>query len=304
MIKKYLMERLDLDEILANTSDLKEKKVWYVTIIWRPNTWKSTFINNLLWEKVSIVSKIPQTTRKKILAIYNDDDSQIIFFDTPWIHESEKMFNEEINKQALSSIKDAQVVLYFVDSSRLKWDEEKYLENLVEKVNVPVITVYTKSDLPAKTKILEWDNTYLISSVNKTGFEDLIDKVKSHLSSGPMLYPEDVYTQQDMFFRISEVIREKVFLNTKEELPHSTFIWVEEIDDTPKMLKIVAYVYTESESQKYIVIWSKWSLIQKIWTEARKELESIFDRKVFLALRAKSKNKWRKNINIVNNLFK
>ena len=117
------MQELNLDEILSQTVDLKEKKVWYVTIIWRPNAGKSTFINNLLWEKVSIVSKIPQTTRKKILAIYNDEESQIIFFDTPWIHESEKMFNEEINKQALSSIKDAQVVLYFVDSSRPKWDE-------------------------------------------------------------------------------------------------------------------------------------------------------------------------------------
>lgn len=298
------MQELNLDDILSKTVDLKDKKVGYVTIIWRPNAGKSTFINNLLWEKVSIVSNIPQTTRKKILAIYNDEESQIIFFDTPWIHESEKMFNEEINKQALSSIKEAQVVLYFVDSSRVKWDEEKYLEKLIEQVNIPVIKVFTKTDLPSKTKIEEWENIYKISSINKAWFEDLIDKVKTQLEDGPMLYPEEVYTQQDMFFRISEVIREKVFLNTKEELPHSTFIWVEEIDDSWKMLKIVAYVYTESESQKYIVIWSKWTLIQKIWTEARKELETIFDRKVFLALRAKSKNKWRKNVNLVRNIFK
>jgi len=298
------MQELNLDEILSQTVDLKEKKVWYITIIWRPNAGKSTFINNLLWEKVSIVSKIPQTTRKKILAIYNDEESQIIFFDTPWIHESEKMFNEEINKQALSSIKDAQVVLYFVDSSRPKWDEEKYLEKLVSQVNIPVIKVYTKSDLPSKIKMEDADNIYKISSVNKSGFEDLIDKIKTLLPVWPMLYPEEVYTEQDMYFRISEVIREKVFLNTKEELPHSTFIWVEEIDDKWKILKIVAYVYTESESQKYIVIWNKWSLIQKIWMQARQELEQIFDRKVFLALRVKSKNKWRKNVNLVRNIFK
>ena len=111
------MKELNLDEILAKTSDLtKEKKVWYVAIIWRPNAWKSTFVNSLLWEKISITSNIPQTTRKRVLAIHNDEESQIIFFDTPWIHESNKVFNEEINNVAIDSLKESDLILYFIDS--------------------------------------------------------------------------------------------------------------------------------------------------------------------------------------------
>lgn len=298
------MKELDLNEILSKTVDLKEKKVGYVSIIWRPNAWKSTFINSLLWEKVSIVSNIPQTTRKRVLAIHNDEDSQIIFFDTPWVHESNKIFNEEINKQALSSIKDANVILYFIDSSRESGEEEKYIRDVLEMVNIPVIKVYTKIDLSSKVDIPDDKEVVKISSIEKIGFDTLLQKLYNFLPVGPMLYPEEVYTQQDMFFRISEIIREKVFLNTKEELPHSTFIWVDEIEDNLDILKIVAYIYTESESQKYIVIWKAWSLIQKIWTLARKELEQVFEKKVFLALRAKTKDKWRKNQNIVKGILK
>ena len=114
------MKKLNLQDILDVTSDLtKEKKVGYVAVIGRPNAGKSTFLNTLIGEKISIISNIPQTTRKKVLAIFNDDDSQIIFFDTPWIHFNEKKFNKEINNQAISALQDSQIVLYFLDSSRI-----------------------------------------------------------------------------------------------------------------------------------------------------------------------------------------
>lgn len=127
------MKELNLKDILENSQELKKKKVWYVAIIWRPNAWKSTFVNTLIWEKISIVTNVPQTTRNKILAIYNDEDSQIIFFDTPWIHKSTKSFNEEINEQAIKSLNDAQLILYFIDSSRKSWEEERYIESLIKK---------------------------------------------------------------------------------------------------------------------------------------------------------------------------
>ena len=110
------MQELNLQDILDNTSDLWSKKVWYVAIVGRPNVGKSTFINTLIWEKIAITSHIPQTTRNKILAMYNDEDAQIIFFDTPGIHESQKKFNAQVNSQALSSLNDADIVLYFIDS--------------------------------------------------------------------------------------------------------------------------------------------------------------------------------------------
>lgn len=298
------MKELNLEDILANTSDLtKEKKVWYVAIIGRPNAWKSTFVNSLIWEKISITTNVPQTTRKRVLAIYNDDDSQVIFFDTPWIHKSEKKFNAEINNVAISSFKDAEVILYFIDSSREDWKEEEYIKEILEMVNKPVLKVYTKTDLTPRINIPSWDDILKISSVSKDWFDNLLTKVKSYLKMGPMFFPDDFYTKQDIYFRISEIIREKTFLHTKEELPHSVYIWVEEIEDNEDIMKMVAYIYTESDSQKYIVIWKAWSLIQKIWKEARLELEKIFWKKVFLALRVKVKKNWRKDDRLIREIL-
>jgi GTP-binding protein Era len=301
------MKELNLQEILKNTDDLsEEKKVWYLAIIGRPNAWKSTFINSLLWEKVSITSNIPQTTRKRVLAIHNDDDSQIIFFDTPWIHKSEKSFNEAINEVAIKSLEESDLILYFIDSSRPGWEEEDYIKELINKIKVPILKIYTKTDLKSKINIPE--KSLKISSTTKDGFENLIATIKQNLPVWPLLFPTDIYTKQDMFFRISEIIREKVFLNTKDELPHSIYIWVEEIEETKNkaredMLKIVAYIYSDTDSQKYIVVWKNWSLITKIWKQARIELEKIFDKKVFLALRAKVRKNWRKNENLVKNIL-
>ena len=295
------MKKLDLQEILNNTSELKEKKVGFIAIIGRPNAGKSTFVNTLIWEKISITTNTPQTTRKKILAIYNDEESQIVFFDTPWIHASEKSFNQEINNQAISSLQDADKILYFIDSSREWWKEEDYIKSLLSEVKSPIIKIYTKSDL--KNKIIIPDNSIKISSNTKDGFEELLSEIKKWLKIQATPYAEDFYTSQDMNFRISEIIREKVFYHAKEELPHSIYIWVEEIEDKPKILKIVAYVYTDTESQKYIVIWKWWSLIALIWKEARIELENVFWKKVFLALRAKANKGWRKDEKLVKKIL-
>lgn len=289
------MKELNLQDILDNTSELKEKKVGYVAIIGRPNAGKSTFVNALIWEKISITTNVPQTTRNKILAIFNDEESQIVFFDTPGIHKSTKAFNEEINNQAISSLKDAEMILYFIDSTREWGEEENYVKEIISKANAPVIRIYTKCDLQAKITIPSGDNIFKISSVTQEGFDPLIAKIKENLQTGPAFFPDDYYTKQDIYFRISEIIREKVFLHTKEEIPHATFIWVDELDDKPEILRIVAYVYAESDSQKYVLIWKNWALVTKIGTLARKELEKVFDKKVFLALRVKVKKNWRKD---------
>ena len=304
------MQELNLEDILSTTGDLtEEKKVWYVAIIGRPNAGKSTFINSLLWEKVSITSNIPQTTRKRVLAIHNDEDSQIIFFDTPWIHKSNKEFNEKINQVAIKSLEESDLILYFIDSSRPSWEEEKYIKELISEIKTPILKVYTKSDLPPKITIPEGNGkTLKISSTTKEGFENLLERIKENIPTGPLLFPTDIYTKQDMFFRISEIIREKVFLHTKEELPHSIYVWVEEINEEKTLkgkdlLKLVAYIYTDTDSQKYIVVWKWWTLITQIWKEARTELEKIFDTKVFLALRVKVRKNWRKNEHLVKSIL-
>ncbi len=298
------MKELNLKDILKNTSELKEKKVWYVAVVWRPNTWKSTFLNTLIWKKISITTNIPQTTRKKILAIYNDKDSQIIFFDTPWIHESQKIFNKNINNEAIKSLNDSSVVLYFIDSSREWWKEEKYIKELLSKVKIPVIKVYTKIDLQAKINIPKNENIVKISSLTKEWFENLLSKVKNYLKKEIVPYGEDYYTKQDMYFRISEIIREKIFLHTSEEIPHSVFVEVEEIIQKEDKLDILAYIYTETDSQKAIIIWKAWSKLTKIWKESRLDLEEIFEKKVFLKLRVKIKEKWKKDEKLLNKMFR
>jgi GTP-binding protein Era len=295
------MKELNLKDILKNTKDLnKEKIVWYVSIIWRPNTGKSSFVNSLIWEKISITTKIPQTTRKEILAVYNDKNSQIIFFDTPWIHKSLKKFNQKINEKATKTLSNADLILHFLDSSREIWEEEKYVEEILKNLDKPTIKVFTKSDLKAKIDTI---NGIKISSISKEWFNELIEEIKKHLKKWPLLFPEDYYTKQDIYFRINEIIREKVFLNTKDEIPHSIYIKTEEIEESDDLLKIVAYIHTETDSQKYIIIWKWWTLLTKIWKEARLELEKIFWKKVFLALRIKTTKNWRKNEKLLNKIL-
>jgi len=297
------MREINLSDILS-TENAREKKVGYVAIIGRPNVGKSTFVNALIWEKISIVSRVPQTTRKRIFAIFNDDESQIIFFDTPWIHQSDKVFNTQINHQALTSLREAEAILYFIDTSRPLGDEEKYIEEILENYQAPLLRVYTKTDLKPVFLLQEWDDIFQISSLSHAGFGAIITRLKSLLPKAPLYYPEEYYTDQNMHFRISEVVREKVFLHTKEEIPHSIFVEVSEIDEEAHLIKIQAYIHTETDSQRYILI-GKWgSLVTLIGKEARLDLENIFGKPVFLSLRVKTMEKWRKNEKLVKNMLK
>ena len=296
------MKKINIEEVLENTYDLSKKKVGYVSIIGRPNAGKSTFINAVIWKQIAITSNIPQTTRNKILAVYTTDTSQIIFLDTPWIHESKKAFNQFINSQALSSINEADMILYFIDSTRKSGDEEKYIQDLLSKVEKPVLQVYTKTDIQISDVV--WDDIFHISSINKSGFNELIEKIESYLPKDNMLFPEDIYTQQDLFFRCSEIIRGNAFDYIKEELPHSIYVEVADIEHEEKMYKINAYLYAESDSQKYILIGKNGELIKKIATSSRKDLEIILEKKVFLTLRVKVRKNWRKDIDFVKRQFK
>ncbi len=284
--------------------EIKKKKVGYVALIGRPNSGKSTFINNLIWEKVSIVSNKPQTTQKVIKWIYNDEDSQIIFFDTPWLNEWKDDFFLVLKKVILDSIKNADVIVRFVDSSRSYWSEEEIIEEILKEIKTPIIEVNSKVDKSKKVKQnINVENRINISNFDKESYKDLIVQIKKNLKEDYMFYPEDYYTDQDTYSRITEIIREKIFVNFKEEIPYSTFLEIWELDDSNKLLKVQVYVYVESDSQKLIIIWKNASNLTKIWTESRIELEDIFWKKVFLALRVKVLPKWKKNKKILNKLF-
>ena len=308
------MISLDLSEY---TKVIPEKKVGYVALIGRPNSGKSTFINTLIHEKISAVSNKPQTTQKTIKGIYNDDDSQIIFFDTPGIHESKEAMNIIINAQAINSLKDADIVVRFIDISRPYGEEEVAIAKLLENVNKPIITVYSKTDISCKERTVKVPkdseaepitpptvvNPFFVSSEQKTGLEVLVQEIKKHLVMGPLFYSEDYYTDQDMETRIREVIREKLFLLLEDEIPYDTFVEIEEIEEKGDLLKILAVVHVEKDSQKTIIIGKRAEKLQEIGTLARKDLEKIFERKVFLLVRVKTHPHWKKNKGILKRHF-
>jgi GTPase len=294
-------------------NNIPTKKVWYVALIWRPNSGKSTFINSLIDEKVSIVSPKPQTTQKSIKWIYNDDDSQIIFFDTPGINEGKEDFFIHLKWRVMDSLKSADVIVRFFDSSRRFWPEEELISKILSNVDKPVILVYSKTDLvenkeiaPIKINndvVVNPENPIKISSIEKKWFENLLPEIKKYLQEWPLYYDEDYYTDQDYETRISEIVREKIFLNFKEEVPHSVFVEIGEIEDLPDIMKIQAYIYTESDSQKIIIIGKAWSALTMIGKEARIDLEEIFWKKIFLALRVKVLPKWKKNKKLLSKLY-
>ncbi|MBP8017168.1 GTPase Era [Candidatus Gracilibacteria bacterium] len=280
---------------------MDQKKVGYVALIGRPNSGKSTFINTLIGEKVSIISSLPQTTQKVIKGIYNDIDSQIIFFDTPGINENNEEFCTSLKNKVIDTLSSADVIVRFIDSSRQYGQEESIIEELLKKITKPIITVYSKSDI---YKFKKDDKILLISSVGKKGIKELVEEIKKYLLLGNLYYPEDYYTDQDIYTRISEIIREKIFINFKQEVPYSIFIEIQEIEDKKNLLKIQAYIFTESDSQKRIIIGKSGQALTEIGTLSRIELEQIFGKKVFLSLRVKVLPKWKKNKNIIKKILK
>ncbi|EKD66845.1 MAG: GTP-binding protein era-like protein [uncultured bacterium (gcode 4)] len=279
--------------------NLTKKKVGYVALIGRPNSGKSTFINTLLDEKVSIISARPQTTQKVIKWIYNDTDSQIIFFDTPGINENKEGFYEILRENVLNSLKNAEVIVRFIDSSRQYWREEQEIEEIIQNVSAPIIEVYSKVDLTKSPKTDKLN----ISSIDKTWYAELISQIKNFLKEDFPYYDEDYYTDQDIYTRITEIIREKIFTDFKEEVPYSVYLEVGEIEETPRLLKVQVYLYTETDSQKKIIIWKWAENLTKIGTESRLELQKILDKKIFLSLRVKVMPKWKRNKKLLNKLY-
>ena len=312
-------------------------KVWYVAIVGRPNAGKSTLINALIGERVSAISYRPQTTQRTIPGIYTDVEKwvQIIFLDTPGIHhDASEQFGSQksheihtlINAQAFAGLRDADIILRLIDPTRVQGAEDERIDTALSHMTKPILRIETKQDL--EKWYLGKDIDYKIDSVNGTGFDELIDAITMRLPEWPYLYEEDQYTDQTMDLRISEVIREQLFAALGEEIPYACYVEIGSIENgadeliipdmsdlTPEwfvprnkkgklpMLSIQAYINTETDSQKTIII-GKWGKkIQDIGTASRLILEEIFGKKVFLALRVKVDKNWRKNQKTLERLF-
>ncbi len=289
-------------------------KCGFVTIIGRPNVGKSTLLNQILGQKIVIATDKAQTTRKRIKGILTEKEGQIIFIDTPGIHRPLNKLGEFLLDEAKIAIPDADLVLFLVDGTEPAGKGDKWIvENLLNASKIPVILVMNKVDKVKNQqkieenlvsyKLLFNENIPVIRISAKTGRnkDTLLSNIYKKLPEGDLLYPEDVVTEESMRSVTEEIIREKILLNTQDEIPHSVAITVDKYQESDEIDRIYATIYCEQKSQKGILIGKGGSLLKKIGTDARIELEKIVDKKVFLALEVKVEKDWRKKENLLKN---
>lgn len=278
-------------------------KSGFVAIIGRPNVGKSTLINNIIGHKVAITSNKPQTTRNNIQGIYNTKDTQIIFVDTPGIHKPKHKLGEFLNKQAYYTINDVDVVVMLVDASAPLGPGDKYIIEELKKIDKPVMLVLNKIDKLKREELLpiieEYSKLYNfidiipVSALKNNNITDLINTLKKYLTDNIKYYPNDQITNRSTEFLIAEIIREKVFNLTEEEIPHSITCVVEQIKKEKNKYIINAIIIVDRDSLKKIIIGKQGSKIKNIGTLARKEIEVLLGEKVYLELFVKTIKKWR-----------
>ena len=285
-------------------------KTGYAAIVGRPNSGKSTLLNSLTGEKVSIISPKPQTTRNVLRGIYTDDQSQVIFVDTPGIYKAANKLGEIMVKNAEEAFGNTDVIIYIADASRKDLPGgEEYIISLLKNTKKPVILALNKIDkLSSKTVILKTidelskkvDLTEVIpvSALNNDGTALILESVKKLLPEGEKLYPDDMYTDQTERFIVSEIIREKLFNELKEEIPYGTQTEVVSFKEKtdPDIIEISVNIYCEKKSHKAIIIGKNGAMLKKIGTRSRIEIERILGIKVFLELWVKVKDEWRNDI--------
>ncbi|MCL2295350.1 MAG: GTPase Era [Spirochaetes bacterium] len=302
----------------------------FITLIGRPSSGKSTLVNKICGYKVSIVSATPQTTRNVIRGILTEERGQLIFQDTPGYHISEKKINNELKQVTETVVNDAEIILYVTDCTREPGEEEKKILEYLAALNAVVIVALNKIDLITVAEknipeFLESLGNFLkknlrkkepakdisichVSAMTGEGVDKLLDVMFEKAPEGEKLYPDDVYTDQDVAFRISEIIREKAVNRTKEEIPHSVYVEIADIEMNQgqhgEELWVRAFLIAESESQKKIIIGSGGEKIRAIKKAAKREIKSIFPYPVIIDLRVKVNSNWRKKRGILSRLIR
>lgn len=287
-------------------------KCGFVTILGRPNVGKSTLLNQILGQKIVITTDKAQTTRKRIKGILTTEEGQIIFVDTPGVHRPLNKLGEFLLDEAKVAVPDADLVLFIVDGTEPAGKGDKWIvENILKGVNIPIILVMNKLDKIKNMQKIEEnlmsyktlfeENIPLVRISAKTGRnkDTLLSNIFKKLPEGELLYPDDVVTEESMRSVTEEIIREKILLNTQDEIPHSVAIKIDKYEESDEIDRIYATIFCEQKSQKGILIGKGGSLLKKIGTEAREELEKIVEKKVFLGLEVKVEKDWRKKDNIL-----
>jgi GTP-binding protein Era len=282
-------------------------KSGYVAIVGAPNAGKSTLLNRMLGEKISITSRKPQTTRNRILGVLHRPGAQLIFIDTPGIFKATDTLNLRIVDTALSAIGEADLILFMLDTASPDPASEYFLVRRLQKQRLPVVVALNKIDLVEKSAVLEtiqkWSTQYHfevivpISATEGTQIEKLIEVMENHLPGGPPYFPQDALTDLPQRFIVAEMIRESVFRLTGEEIPYATAVTVDSFTEEKdgRLIKIEATIHLERSSQKGIVIGKDASKLKRIGTESRKKIEHMLEAKVFLKLFVRVQKNWRKD---------
>ena len=278
-------------------------KSGFVGIIGRPNVGKSSLLNSIMGKKIAITSNKPQTTRNNIQGIYNDKDTQMVFVDTPGIHKPKNKLGKLLNKEAYFSMNDTDVILFVADISTPLGKGDKFIIDMLNEVNKPVILVLNKIDRLSKEqiwlKIAEYKDLYNfteivpISAIKKDNIDRLLDVIKKYLNDNMRYYDEETYTNSSTEFIIAELIREKILNVTDEEIPHSITCFVEKIEYEKNMVNINGLIIVDRESLKKIIIGKQGTMIKEIGTLARNDIELLLGKKVYLELYVKVLPKWR-----------
>ncbi len=284
----------------------------FVSLVGRPNVGKSTLLNSILGKKIAITSNKPQTTRNIIQGIYNDDDTQIVFVDTPGIHKPKNKLGKMLNKEAYFSIQDVDVVLFLIDITEKLGKGDLFVIDVLKNINKPVILVINKIDMVSKEQILltidEYRNLYdfeeivPISALKKDNVLRLVNVIKKYLKDEIKYFDDNTITSSSKEFIISELIREKILYLTDEEVPHSVTCVVESIKDEGNVVNINALIVVDRESLRKIIIGKQGSMIKEIGTKARLDIEEFLGKKVYLELFVKVLPKWRDKDKYLNEL--
>lgn len=285
-------------------------KSGFIAIIGQTNVGKSTFLNRVMGSKVAIISEKVQTTRRRIAGIKNLPDAQLMFIDTPGIHEATVLLNKYMVQGALKVSKEVDLILFMIDVSQAEHGGfnkgDQYVLSTIAQVRVPIFLIMNKSDLVPKSTILPIIGAYNrlfpfqqiipISALKGDGIETLLQTIVPYLSAGPRYFPEQMITDQNQEAWLSEFIREKIIGLTKQELPYTTAVIVDKIEERERgLIYISAIIYVEKYSQKGIIIGKGGRMLKEIGQKAREEIEGLVGSKVFLDLWVKVKKDWRKD---------
>ena len=287
-------------------------KSGFIGLVGRPNVGKSTLLNSIIGRKVAITSNKPQTTRNNIQGIYTDGDYQMVFVDTPGIHKPKHKLGKVLNKQAFFSINDVDIILFLVDITEKLGPGDKFIIEMFKEIDKPVILILNKIDKLPKEEILlkideykdlyNFDEIVPVSALKRENVSHLIDVLKKYLPDTIKYFDDNIVTNVDVTFMISEYIREKVLELTNEEVPHSTTCIVENIEEDNNAIIINASIIVDRDNLKKIIIGKNGSMIKEIGIRARKDIEELLNKKVYLDLFVKVIPKWRDKDKILNEI--